>query len=77
VTDQRTWTNAAQWFVCLSLAMGFFSAVAIGLGGEPSWSTRVAWGAWDLFVDQVLRSKDFPGHSARRGRCDNGSSPCL
>jgi hypothetical protein len=51
VTDQGTWTNAAQWFVCLSLAMGFFSAVAIGLGGGPSWSTRVAWGAWDPFVD--------------------------
>lgn len=32
MTDQGTWTNAAQWFVCLSLAMGFFSAVAIRFG---------------------------------------------
>jgi hypothetical protein len=61
MTDQGTWTNAAQWFVCLSLAMGFFSAVAIGLGGGPPGAPGLPG---ELEIRSSIRffgTKIFPG----------------
>ena len=46
--------KAAEWFLRITLAAGFLSAVAdrFGLWGPPG-APGVAWGAWDPFVDYV------------------------
>jgi len=46
--------KAAEWFLRVTLAAGFLSAVAdrFGLWGPPG-APGVAWGAWDPFVDYV------------------------
>ncbi len=46
--------SCAQWFLRLSLAAGFLSAVAdrIGLWGPPG-APNVAWGEWGAFVEYV------------------------
>jgi hypothetical protein len=45
---------AAGWFLRLSLAAGFLSAVAdrFGLWGPPG-TPNVAWGDWQPFVEYV------------------------
>ena len=46
--------GAAQWFLRLTLAAGFFAAVAdrFGLWGPPG-ASNVAWGDWQPFVEYV------------------------
>ena len=46
--------KAAEWFLRITLAAGFLSAVAdrFGLWGPPG-AAGVAWGSWDPFVDYV------------------------
>jgi uncharacterized membrane protein YphA (DoxX/SURF4 family) len=46
--------KAAEWFLRITLAAGFLSAVAdrFGLWGPPG-EPGVAWGAWDPFVAYV------------------------
>ncbi len=50
--NQRTLRNIAQWFLRLTLAVGFLSAVAdrFGLWGPPG-APGVAWGEWSAFAD--------------------------
>ena len=52
--NQTTMLHSAQWFLRLSLAAGFLSAVAdrFGLWGSPG-APNVAWGEWSAFVDYV------------------------
>ena len=52
--NQTTILRSAQWFLRLSLAAGFLSAVAdrFGLWGLPG-ASNVAWGDWNAFVDYV------------------------
>jgi len=52
--DQKTVLNSTQWFLRLSLAAGFLSAVAdrLGLWGPPG-APNVGWGEWSTFVDYV------------------------
>ena len=53
-TKATTILGSAQWFLRLSLAVGFLSAVAdrFGLWGSPG-AENVAWGEWSAFVDYV------------------------
>ena len=46
--------NGAEWFLRISLATGFLSAVAdrFGLWGAPD-AAGVAWGIWSEFVEYV------------------------
>ena len=46
--------GAAQWFLRLTLAAGFLTAVAdrFGLWGPPG-ASNVAWGDWQSFVEYV------------------------
>ncbi len=52
--NQKTMLNSAQWFLRLTLAAGFLSAVAdrFGLWGPPG-ASNVAWGDWQSFVEYV------------------------
>ena len=54
ITRETTMLSGAQWFLRLSLAAGFLSAVAdrFGLWGSPG-APNVAWGEWNSFVDYV------------------------
>jgi putative oxidoreductase len=58
--NQATVSKAAQWFLRLSIASGFLSAVAdrFGLWG-PTGAPGVAWGAWDPFVAYVAKLNWF------------------
>jgi putative oxidoreductase len=58
--NSATVVDAAQWFLRVALAAGFFSAVAdrFGLWGPPG-ATNVAWGAWQPFVDYVAKLNWF------------------
>lgn len=60
MTDRLTGLKTAQWFVRLSLAMGFLSAVAdrFGLWGPPG-AAGVAWGTWAPFVAYVAKLNWF------------------
>jgi hypothetical protein len=52
--------KTTQWFLRLSLAIGFLSAVAdrLGLWGPPG-AAGVAWGSWAPFVAYVARLNWF------------------
>ncbi len=52
--NQKTMLTSAQWFLRLTLAAGFLSAVAdrFGLWGPPG-ASNVAWGDWQSFVEYV------------------------
>ncbi len=56
--------KTVQWFLRLSLAIGFLSAVAdrFGLWGPPG-TAGVAWGAWAPFVDYVAKLNWFAAPS--------------
>ena len=52
--DSTITRNAATWFVRITLAAAFLSAVAdrVGLWGPPG-APNVAWGGWAPFLDYV------------------------
>lgn len=52
--------SSARWFLRLSIAGGFLSAVAdrLGIWGPPG-APNVAWGAWTPFVDYVAKLNWF------------------
>ena len=52
--NKATIMGAAQWFLRLTLAAGFLSAVAdrFGLLGPPG-ASNVAWGDWQSYVEYV------------------------
>jgi uncharacterized membrane protein YphA (DoxX/SURF4 family) len=52
--------SSARWFLRLSIAGGFLSAVAdrFGIWGIPS-TPNVAWGAWAPFVEYVAKLNWF------------------
>ena len=54
MTDSTIPRNATAWFVRITLAVAFLSAVAdrFGLWGPPG-ATNVAWGGWGPFLDYV------------------------
>jgi hypothetical protein len=54
MTDSPIARNTVAWFVRITLAVAFLSAVAdrLGLWGPPG-ATNVAWGGWDPFLDYV------------------------
>ncbi len=54
MTDSTIPRNATAWFVRITLAVAFLSAVAdrFGLWGPPG-ATNVAWGGWVPFLDYV------------------------
>jgi putative oxidoreductase len=60
VTDRLVVLKTAQWFLRLSLAIGFLSAVAdrFGLWGPPG-TAGVAWGSWAPFVAYVAKLNWF------------------
>jgi putative oxidoreductase len=62
MTRRPVTLQIAQWFVRLSLAIGFLSAVAdrFGLWGPPG-TAGVAWGAWAPFVAYVATLNWFAG----------------
>ena len=53
--------KAAQWFLRVSIAVGFLSAVAdrFGLWGPPG-TPGVSWGAWEPFLTYVAKLNWFP-----------------
>jgi putative oxidoreductase len=59
-TNREAALQIATWFLRLSLAMGFLSAVAdrIGLWGPPG-APGVVWGAWPPFVAYVAELNWF------------------
>jgi putative oxidoreductase len=59
-TDRLFVLKTAQWFLRLSLAIGFLSAVAdrFGLWGPPG-TAGVAWGSWAPFVAYVAKLNWF------------------
>jgi hypothetical protein len=52
--DSTITRNTAKWFVRITLAAAFLSAVAdrFGLWGPPG-AMNVAWGGWSPFLDYV------------------------
>jgi len=60
VKDREALLKVARWFLRLSLAMGFLSAVGDrwGLWGPPG-APGVAWGAWPPFVAYVAKLNWF------------------
>jgi len=52
--------SSARWFLRLSIAGGFLSAVAdrFGIWGAPG-TPNVAWGAWAPFVEHVAKLNWF------------------
>jgi uncharacterized membrane protein YphA (DoxX/SURF4 family) len=52
--------SSARWFLRLSIAGGFFSAVAdrFGVWGAPG-TPNVAWGAWVPFVEYAAKLNWF------------------
>jgi len=54
ISSKAKITGAAPWFLRLTLAAGFLSAVAdrFGLWGPPG-ASNVAWGNWQPFVEYV------------------------
>ena len=54
MTDSLITRNATTWFIRITLAAAFLSAVAdrLGLWGPPG-AVNVAWGGWGPFLDYV------------------------